>query len=467
MTGNSMDTLIVRHLPGELSQAEKEDLLRHFGAENVKVMGNRGRMKYTAFATFKDHACARESLSHLHQLEVLGSKLVVEFAKENQRKNFPSVVDGRVKKEMNEEKSDKNEDMKADVIQTPLPSVDKTFTKWSLEYPRNPRLSYLYPPPNMSIISNIANAVAAFPKLYVQVLHLMNKMNLPSPFGPLTAQPPLGHEQPTQPPELQHVKEVSSEESEIESDEDTKRSIFGQQASKRPRTTSSKSFKPNKVPRLILETETPHPKPTGPVLSAKDVFEQTNQPGVKKIQLKIPDAVVATTVQPITDQDVRDKETTHKDDGSGFGKIAPSEKPIEAIELKDSSLPYTVDPSLFLTTEQLHNGRISTTEMKNFSVFKRYDAGEPTTRLYIKNLAKHTTEQDIVNLYGQYINWHSELHKNMFDVRLMKEGRMKGQAFVTFPTEEAASRALTDTNGYVINTKPMVVQFARSAKAKD
>lgn len=31
--------------------------------------------------------------------------------------------------------------------------------------------------------------------------------------------------------------------------------------------------------------------------------------------------------------------------------------------------------------------------MKNFSVFKNYDSGEIASRLYIKNLAKHTTEQ--------------------------------------------------------------------------
>ncbi len=29
------------------------------------------------------------------------------------------------------------------------------------------------------------NAIAAVPKLYTQVLHLMNKMNLPPPFGPI------------------------------------------------------------------------------------------------------------------------------------------------------------------------------------------------------------------------------------------------------------------------------------------
>ena len=33
------------------------------------------------------------------------------------------------------------------------------------------------------------------------------------------------------------------------------------------------------------------------------------------------------------------------------------------------------------------------TEMKHFSVFKNYKPGEPTSRLYLKNLAKHATEQ--------------------------------------------------------------------------
>jgi len=47
----------------------------------------------------------------------------------------------------------------------------------------------------------------------------------------------------------------------------------------------------------------------------------------------------------------------------------------------------------------------------------------------------------------------------------MKEGRMKGQGFITFPTEEAAEKALNDTNGYVLNGKPMaVVSFLVNVK---
>lgn len=54
----------------------------------------------------------------------------------------------------------------------------------------------------------------------------------------------------------------------------------------------------------------------------------------------------------------------------------------------------------------------------------------------------------------------------MFDVRVMTQGRMKGQAFVGLPSVEIASKALEATNGYQLMNKPMIVQFARSAKPK-
>ena len=43
------------------------------------------------------------------------------------------------------------------------------FFSFSLKYPRRRRLYYLYPPPSPSILANISNALAACPKLYVQV----------------------------------------------------------------------------------------------------------------------------------------------------------------------------------------------------------------------------------------------------------------------------------------------------------
>lgn len=55
----------------------------------------------------------------------------------------------------------------------------------------------------------------------------------------------------------------------------------------------------------------------------------------------------------------------------------------------------------------------------------------------------------------------------MFDVQLLTQGRMKGQAFVGFSTVEAATAALNATNGYQLMNKAMVVHYARSKKPKE
>ena len=71
-----------------------------------------------------------------------------------------------------------------------------------------------------------------------------------------------------------------------------------------------------------------------------------------------------------------------------------------------------------------------------------------------------------MNLFGGLVDWASPLAHEAFDIRLMREGRMKGQAFVSVPDEESAARIVKECNGYILNCKPIVIQYARSAKAK-
>ncbi|MEQ2179554.1 hypothetical protein GOODEAATRI_026309 [Goodea atripinnis] len=96
---NRSRTLLVRHLPAELNQDEKEELLKYFGAESVRVFSTRGRLKHAAFATFKSEKMAAKALSRLHQLQILNQTLIVEFA--SGQDNFtvlkdPPVSDGYV-----------------------------------------------------------------------------------------------------------------------------------------------------------------------------------------------------------------------------------------------------------------------------------------------------------------------------------------------------------------------------------
>ncbi|KAM9839304.1 RNA-binding region-containing protein 3 isoform 2-T3 [Aulostomus maculatus] len=483
-------TLLIRHLPAELSQDEKEDLLKYFGAESVKVFSNTNRMKHAAFATFRSEKSAEKALTRLHQLEILGHTLVVEFAKGENNVTVlkdPPVTDCNGKHVKEEQK-------KQDAKQTDVPLIDTGVApSLGLKYQANPTLKYLYPPPSTSILTNITHALMSVPKFYVQVLHLMNKMNLPCPFGPVTARPPMFEPllsappipvppplPPHYPPLPEEEMELSSEEeSEYESgdDEDKDRIVrlmgLVNQACKRPvrPKTSSKRKKP-KIKDLLYA-----PKPDSQstlVMQPSDVFEQPHPAGPRRIEFHISIPEVAAIVEGVGpsqstqgDEEVDEREVTisgMKEVAEGFGKLYPNAQASE--QQKEHSDDEQDLPSDVISRKELEKGRLSRDEIKRMSVFKKYEPGEPTCRLYVKNIAKQVEEKDLKYIYGRYINPSSEAETNMFDIVLMKEGRMKGQAFVGLPSEQSAEKALRETNGYVLYDKPLVVQFARSARPK-
>ncbi|CAL1596585.1 unnamed protein product [Knipowitschia caucasica] len=469
-------TLLVRHLPPDLSPEDKEDLLKYFGAESVRVLPPRGRMKNVAFATFRTESLAAKVLTRLHQLNVLGHTLVVEFAK-----GLDDVVE--LKDPPVSKISDKTtEEKKAESKQESIPFLEENIaTNLGLKFLANPNLKYLYPPPSNTILTNIAHALICVPKFYVQVLHLMNKMNLPCPFGPVTPRPPM-YEAPAPPvpsenPPLPTGHQGSSE-SEYESEDDEAKERFERvkgltnQPCKRPlkQKISSKRKKP-RIKDLFFAPKAD--SQSAPVLQPSDVFEQPTTTGHKKIEFHI--SVLESKVENAPDVDSqklhREEEVgvprsiaAAEDVVEGFGKLFPSAQPSETPEQdsEDEDMPKDV-----ISRRELEKGRLSRNEIKRMSVFKNYSAGEPTCRLYVKNIGKQVEEKDLKYIYGRYIDISSEEERNMFDIVLMKEGRMKGQAFVGLPSEASAQRALRDTNGYVLYDKPLVVQFARSAKPKD
>lgn len=77
--------------------------------------------------------------------------------------------------------------------------------------------------------------------------------------------------------------------------------------------------------------------------------------------------------------------------------------------------------------------------------------------------SKHNQISD----FSSFVNYDKEHERNSFNIQLLKQGRMKGQAFVSFSSVETADDALRQTNGYQLLNKPMVVHFARSKKPKE
>ncbi|XP_029935353.1 RNA-binding region-containing protein 3 isoform X2 [Myripristis murdjan] len=485
-------TLLIRHLPAELNQDEKEDLLNYFGAESVRVLSNTGPLKHAAFATFSSEKQAAKALSRLHQLQILNHTLVAEFAK---GKDHVTVLkDPPVSVSAND---DKEEEKKQEKKQPSIPLIETGVAPTlGLKFQSNPILKYLYPPPSNGILTNITHALLSVPKFYVQVLHLMNKMNLPCPFGPVTARPPMFELPPVPPipmppplppnypPLPEEEMELSSEEeSEYESEDDENKErivrLMGlvNQACKRPlRTKTTSKRKKPKIKDLLYA-----PKPDSqstPMLQPSDVFEQPQPAGPRKIEFHISVPEVAAILEGagtsqgmesanegrVNEEEPAAGSSQEGTEADGFGKLYPS---VQASQQEDENKEEEENlPSDIISRKELEKGRLSRDEIKRMSVFKNYEPGEPTCRLYVKNIAKQVEEKDLKYIYGRYIDRLSEAEKNMFDIVLMKEGRMKGQAFVGLPSEQSAEKALRETNGYVLYDKPLVVQFARSARPK-
>uniref|UniRef100_A0A2K6ES90 RNA-binding region-containing protein 3 n=1 Tax=Propithecus coquereli TaxID=379532 RepID=A0A2K6ES90_PROCO len=128
-------TLLVRHLPAELTAEEKEDLLKYFGAQSVRVLSDKGRLKHTAFATFPNEKAA----------------IKLNFDSVYPRSDDP-VEDDKEKKELG-----------------CLTIENGIAPNHGLTFPLNSCLKYMYPPPSSTILANIVNALASVPKFYVQV----------------------------------------------------------------------------------------------------------------------------------------------------------------------------------------------------------------------------------------------------------------------------------------------------------
>ncbi|XP_027462608.1 RNA-binding region-containing protein 3 isoform X5 [Zalophus californianus] len=456
-------TLLVRHLPAELTTEEKEDLLKYFGAQSVRVLSDKGRLKHTAFATFPNEKAAIKALTRLHQLKLLGHTLVVEFAKEQDRVHSPCPPSDPEKKKRSD---DPVEDDKEKKELGCLTIENGIAPNHGLTFPLNSCLKYMYPPPSSTILANIVNALASVPKFYVQY---EDYMPLHAPLPPASPQPP------EEPPLPDEDEELSSIESEYESSDDEDRQRMAKLMElanlqpKRPKTTKQHHVrKKQKIKDMLKTPSAPHSS-LHPVLLPSDVFDQPQPVGNKKIEFHLSTDMPSAFKKDLEKEQNREEQNydlpAPESDAPnvGFGKIFPKPNLNTTEEIKEDCDEM---PSECISRRELEKGRISREEMETLSVFRSYEPGEPNCRIYVKNLAKHVQEKDLKFIFGRYVDFSSETQRIMFDIRLMKEGRMKGQAFIGLPNEKAAAKALKEANGYVLFGKPMVVQFARSARPK-
>ncbi|RWR97664.1 RNA recognition motif domain-containing protein [Cinnamomum micranthum f. kanehirae] len=192
-------------------------------------------MRNCAFVDFKDAAIASQAQSQLNRLRFLGKVLSVERAGKALSDNKNRESEGQLAKDSSSSAASllKGTPITGNVAKGNNPGSEPISEpiapRLGVDYQFPPHLEYANPPPDGNILTNIVNALIAVPRFYTQVLHLMNKMNIPAPFRMALPTPPLPPSQPAPPvpppPPPQaavrhHLEDLSSDESELESSEE-------------------------------------------------------------------------------------------------------------------------------------------------------------------------------------------------------------------------------------------------------
>uniref|UniRef100_A0A6P7G6Q9 RNA-binding region-containing protein 3-like n=1 Tax=Diabrotica virgifera virgifera TaxID=50390 RepID=A0A6P7G6Q9_DIAVI len=152
------DTLKIKNLPKELSDAHKEDFARHFGASKVKVVTSRVKEKSVVYAKFDSEEYAKSVMFRLHQINVLNCRLCVEYAEND-------IVQGKPKQKRMEEPDITSKK----AFKTFVNKITSFNDSVNFHQPPPSHLKYLYPKANRATINNIVHVLTTIPRFYTQV----------------------------------------------------------------------------------------------------------------------------------------------------------------------------------------------------------------------------------------------------------------------------------------------------------
>lgn len=118
--------------------------------------------------------------------------------------------------------------------------------------------------------------------------------------------------------------------------------------------------------------------------------------------------------------------------------------------------PRPRNPVPEVSLEDIQNNRLAFEEIKNLPRFENYAPGELSKILYLKNLSNKVHQQDLESIFNKFLPEGA----GGLEYRVLT-GRMRGQAFITFPDTNSASRALEHVNGYLLKDRPIIIQYGR------
>jgi len=273
----------------------------------------------------------------------------------------------------------------------------------------------------------------------------MNKMNLPIPFGPPLPGPPSDE---TRRRRKRRKVDLSDSESEIESEEDSEK-----ERERKRRKLEEDMKKTKERHELNIQHQITRPlKPTVPSLQIK---LQTSQPDESTNRGTLPPLPPSTLITSV--EQFPSPPSLHVPPNIQIPYTSGDSTAYQKL-VTPSILPVQDQPSRnVISSSELQANRQTTEQIQqNFPKFKNYNRGEPTNKLFVKNIDKSVTEEDLFFIFARYFQTDDEARRDL-KIDLFTQGRLKGQAFITFPGVEMATQALDEVHGYVLKGKPLVI----------
>uniref|UniRef100_A0A6I8MZQ3 RRM domain-containing protein n=1 Tax=Ornithorhynchus anatinus TaxID=9258 RepID=A0A6I8MZQ3_ORNAN len=125
-----------------------------------------------------------------------------------------------------------------------------------------------------------------------------------------------------------------------------------------------------------------------------------------------------------------DTSEPRRQDGRAAQDEAPGLPGPETPQHASAAPRKVTEPVAFVPEDEIRRNRLSEEEIRKIPRFSSYSPGEPSKVLYLKNLSPRVTGKELVSLFARF----QEKEGPQIQFRLLT-GRMRGQAFITFPSE--------------------------------
>ncbi|XP_069469149.1 RNA-binding protein 41 [Ambystoma mexicanum] len=165
-----------------------------------------------------------------------------------------------------------------------------------------------------------------------------------------------------------------------------------------------------------------------------------------------------TTVSAV--EEITDRNPPPLGDKSGFkvGAFDQTASETPTCPIVGNKEPLVVTEHVeFLTEEAIRCNCLSEDDIRKIPRFASYSPGHPSKVLYLKNLSPRVTPKELFSLFARF----QKKNEPAIQFRVLT-GRMRGQAFITFPSVPVAQEAWQLANGYNLLGKPLVIEFGKN-----